>query len=524
MRKTGLSVVSTLLAIMMVVSGCSGKNNNGGNNQETSPEASQQTANNAQTGDKPDISKEVKLKMYLIGDQPKDTALVYGEINKKLKKDINATVEPVFLSWGEYMQKYPLLFATGEEFDLVYAANWIKYSEQASKGAFMELTPELLNKYAPETMKEMPAEAWEQAKVGGKIYMIPSSNKDYGMVVGAVRGDLREKYNLPQIKTIADYEAYLDAIAKNEPTMVPYDADANTYQTFDMMLTPDYSWKIPVNNAGIAYDVKDPSGTLFNYIETPEYLDFAKKMAEWNKKGYWSKSALTNKTTVTDSFLSGKSASMAGNLTNLSQNVTLANQSHPEWKVEMFNLYEGKPTFPNPYTGNGMAINANSKNAERALMMLDLFRNNEDYFNLTTYGIEGTHYELTADNKIKVLNGAESGFKPDSACPWGWRTPANYKVMADAPAEYASILESFNKNAISNPLLTFVFDSTNFKNELAAIKNVADQYKIAITLGGVSDAEAAVKNLDEKYKEAGMDKVMAEAKKQIEAFLANQKE
>jgi putative aldouronate transport system substrate-binding protein len=148
MKKTSFTVVAALLAIMMMIAGCSG--NNGGNNSGTSPEASVEPTQTATEGaDKPDISKEVKLKMYLIGDRPKDTDLVYAEINKKLKQDINATVEPVFLSWGEYEQKYPLLFATGEDFDLIFAGSWLKYSEQANKGAFKELTPELLNKYAP---------------------------------------------------------------------------------------------------------------------------------------------------------------------------------------------------------------------------------------------------------------------------------------------------------------------------------------------------------------------------------------
>ncbi|ANE48343.1 hypothetical protein SY83_20975 [Paenibacillus swuensis] len=526
MKKSSLTLLAVLLTIMIVLTGCSGNSNGNGNeNGETKESQNTPSGETAATEDpsKPDISKEVKLKMYLVGDQPKDTSLVYEEINKKLKQDINATVEPVFLSWGEYNQKYPLLFATGEEFDLVYAASWMKYSEQANKGAFLELKPELLNKYAPLTMKEMPEEAWKQAEVNGKVFMVPSSNRDFPMVVGAVRGDLREKYKLAPIKTFADYEKYLDAIANNEPDLVPYDADGKTYQIYDMMLNPDHLWKVMVANSGIAFDVKDPSGKVINYLETPAFMEFAKKASEYNQKGYWSKSVMTNKTTVRDSFLSGRSASMAGNLLEISSAVTSASQSHPDWKVEMFNVYEGKPTYSVPYTGNGMAINANAKNPERALMLLDLFRNNEEYFNLTTYGIEGTHYELTADKKIKALNGSESGYKPDSGSPWGWRTPSMYKVMADAPPEYAQMLESFNKSAITNPLLTFVFDNTKFKNELAAMKNVTDQYRDALYLGALGDPEQGVKTLLEKYKEAGMDKVMAEVQKQVDVFMAAQK-
>lgn len=502
----------------MLIAGCTSKTAT-----EETPKGSTAPATTEAAATKPDTSKEVKLKMYLIGDAPKDLGLVYDEVNKMLKKDINATVEPVFLSWGDYAQKYPLLFATGEDFDLVFSANWYKFSEFANKGSFKELTPDLLNKYAPLTMKEMPKEAWDQAKVQNKIFMVPNSNKDFGMATVGIRGDLREKYKIAPLKTVDDYEKYLDTIAKNEPSLVPFDENGAGYSMYDMIIGAETTTKVVVSNSLLSIDLKDKSGKIIDVAQSPQYLEYAKKMADWNKRGFWSKNALVNKTPSKESFLAGKSASMAGNSLDMSNTVTAANQKHPEWKAEMFDLYNGKATYVNNYTGNGMSINANSKNPERALMMLDLFRNNEDYFNLTTYGIKGKHYDLTADKKIQALNGSDSGFKPDSGSPWGWRTAGLYKALADQPAAFTSIKEAWTKTAITNPLLNFVLDTTNIKNELAAIKNVKDQYRDPINLGVLADANEAVKTLNAKYKEAGLEKVQAEAQKQIDEFLKNNK-
>jgi putative aldouronate transport system substrate-binding protein len=506
------------LTAAMVIAGCS--SNSG--KETTSPQPST-NASASPAAFKPDTSKEVKLKMVLVGDPPKDLGLVYDEVNKMLKRDINATVEPIFLTWGDYAQKYPLLFATGEDFDLVFSANWVKYGEQANKGAFLELTPDMLNKYMPKTMKEMPKEAWDQAKVQNKIYMVPASTKDFSHSLVAVRGDLRAKYNIPPLKTINDFEKYLDAVAKNEKGLVPYDAAASEYSLFDFFVSTQLTPKYIIGNSQVTVDLKDKSGKLVDIAQTPQYLEFAKKMIDWSKKGYWTQNAMVNKTPIKDSFLAGKSASMAGNLVNTSQAVSAANQKHPEWKVEMFDLYNGAATYVNPYIGNGMSINANSKNAERAMMMLELFRNNEEYFNLTTYGIKGKHYELTADKRIQALGGADSGYKIDSGSPWGWRSPQMVKPLADEPKEVAAIMDTWSKTAVVNPLLNFVFDTTNVKNEMAAIKNVRDQYLVPISFGAVSDPVEAINTLNAKFKEAGLDKVKAEAQKQIDEYLKNNK-
>ena len=100
---------------------------------------------------------------------------IRDSLNAILKEKINATLEPLMVSWGEYRDKLPLIYASGEAYDLVYVANWCNYSAEALKGPFLELS-ELMPIYAPKTYAEMEADGTlETAKVNGSLYMVPST-------------------------------------------------------------------------------------------------------------------------------------------------------------------------------------------------------------------------------------------------------------------------------------------------------------------------------------------------------------
>ena len=134
-----------------ILSGCTGAPASSAPAQAASVSA---PASGAQAG-KPDTSEAVTLTMYLIGDRPVDNDEVFAKINEKLKAEINATIDVKFMSWGEYEQKYPLIFASGEDWDIIYTADWCFYNAQATKQGFWEITQEALETYAPMTAGSM---------------------------------------------------------------------------------------------------------------------------------------------------------------------------------------------------------------------------------------------------------------------------------------------------------------------------------------------------------------------------------
>jgi putative aldouronate transport system substrate-binding protein len=478
-----------------------------------------------------DTSKEVKLKMYLLGDKPKDFDLVYGEVNKLLKQDINATVDVSFLSWGDWQQKYPLLFASGEDFDLIYTANWAQYNTQATKGGFLEITQDMLKTYAPKTAASAYPEALEQAKMNGKLYMLPMNFKEIQGAISLFRGDLLEKYNLKPgevTKAPANMSQYYDAVVKNEKGLIPINAAGLNWWGMPLYLPAEKmkNWFdiVGAGNLRTYYDATDPQSKVFSFFDTDQFLEGIKVSKEWADKGYWSKSAMVSKTTDNEAFENGKAVIVGGNLSTINSLYMKVSKAHPEWKIVAADTNFGNPVDLKPYIQNGMGINKSSKNKERALMMLDLFRNDSRYFDLTFYGIKGKHYDLAADGKSIVPLADSGSFPPEGACPWGWREDKLVRATEGGLPNYNELRDNMLKTAIAAPLQSFNFDDSKVKNELAAVGNVITQYVKPLTFGVVKgDVETEVKDVRKRLDEAGSKKIVEEFQRQVNEFLAAQK-
>ena len=113
------------------------------------------------------------------------------------------------------------------------------------------------------------------------------------------------------------------------------------------------------------------SAKIVNVIESPEFLEYVKKMKEWKDKGYWSKNALVNKVTAKESFTNGKSAATIVNLYTANGTYSSAAAEHPQWDVRAYDGKNGGGIAIKPYIQKGMRINANSRYPERALMFLE---------------------------------------------------------------------------------------------------------------------------------------------------------
>nr|WP_240548451.1 DUF3502 domain-containing protein [Paenibacillus lignilyticus] len=154
-------------------------------------------------------------------------------------------------------------------------------------------------------------------------------------------------------------------------------------------------------------------------------------------------------------------------------------------------------------------------------MFLELLRTDQSYYNLLTYGIEGKHYEITADNKLKALD--LDGFAPEGYCSWGFKSPEFYKEPVDSPPNIDEVRKQLADRALDNPYALFTPDFEPVKNEMAAVNNVVQQYALPLNYGYIKDPEEGLKTLVDKIKNAGSDKIMAEMQKQLDAFLAANK-
>ncbi|ULO10429.1 ABC transporter substrate-binding protein [Paenibacillus sp. 19GGS1-52] len=511
--------------MLSLLSACGNNNGNaGGNGAEpgASAAATQAAGDDKQaTGDSStiDTSQPVTLKMIFVGPKPIDYDTVFGEINKKLKEKINVTLEGEFLDWSDWAQKYPLKLAANEDFDLIYAANWASYNDQAIKGGFLELTDALLQKYAPMTWEAMPEVSWGQAKVNGKLYMVPQNRGETVEKLILYREDLRKKYNLPEINSPEAYATYLKTIAEKEKGVVPFTPETGDWKFHNLdrvLLKQQNEWNMLDFELPIGFKLTDPAGKVFNVYETPEFKELVYYYKDLADHNVWSKSAQNSKLDHQQEFREGKTASITHNLGTLGSLMTDMRGKNSPYELALADVTPDKKKSVAVSTQNGVAIHASSKNPERALMMVDLLQNDKELHDLIMSGIAGVHYNPLGDDKYTNAdkNANFTGFSN-----WSFNSPLN-RDNASFPDEANALTDKWEGEVYHYPLETFVFDNSKVKTEIANVSNVMLQYGIPLEYGTVNDVDSGLAKLQKQTKAAGIDKIIAEVQRQIDEFLA----
>ena len=476
-------------------------------------------------------SKPVKITGYLLGSAPSGWNDVLVALNKKLQRDLNVTMQVNWIGWGDMQSKYPLVLAAGDDIDWIFTANWAYYAQEAAKGAFLEVTPDMLKKCMPKHYKATNPAAWKEAKINGKTYMIPTSTPDKKISCVIIRGDLRKKYGVPEVKTFADLPAYFDAIKKNEPGMLPMQLDSN----FDINAPFGYLHKgmgtdwmdilaTTGSGCGIVFDYEDPTGKLVKMTDPAllaQYKKAATIMKEWNAKDYFNKDVFANKVRSKDAFDQGRSAVGIGNSQDIQAN--LANARSKGWDAEIIPCLSLKGHYPaDPFINNGVAVAARSKNPERTLMVLDKIMEDKAYNYLVYFGILGKNY-IVKNGKIDLpagLTADKNTYPPDAAGYW-FTNKDQFKPFASWDDKYIALRKNLPKMLAQNVFAAFSPDTSAVKTEVANLNQAIVEYLQPIEVGAVPDVDAALATLKTKLEAAGIDKVLAEFTKQTQAYLAS---
>lgn len=478
-------------------------------------------------------AQETKLTGYLLGAAPAGMGDVVAAVNQKLKTDLNASVEINYIGWSELNSKYPLVLAAGEGVDWIYTADWCQYAQQAARGAFKEITLDMVQKYMPKHYAAVPKHAWDQVKVNGKIFMIPTSTPDRKVPIFLVRGDLRKKFGLPPIKKFSEVEAYLAAVKKNEPNLIPMNLD-NGYdlgQPFGALmneLVPAYTPVQISNNANgspFLGEYEDPKRPVHSILDEPYAGAFKKAattMKAWYDKGYINKNPFANTVLSRDSFAQGKSAVAFANSQNVQE--TLAKAAQAGFEVEIVPVLSRTGTYPaDPFTNNAVAVAASSKNPEKTLQFLDLIMEDPAYDYLVYFGVEGKNYVIQ-DGKVALPPGVaadKNTYPPDAAGFW-FTNKDIFKPLATWSPEYVALRSSVKSMLFNSTFTGYTFSPDKVKTEVANLAQGWTQYANPMYVGAVPNVNDSFSKLSQKLKAAKIEKVTEEIRRQVSEFAAAQ--
>jgi len=471
-----------------------------------------------------EVEEVTKLKMIMYGDKPVVYDQVYGKLNEMLLEDINAEVEVEFYSANDYKQKCSLLFSSGEDFDICFMCSWTDYQTFAQKNAFLEITDDLLKESSPKLYDLYTDVHKNDAKINGKMYMLPMNDIQYQQWVTLIRGDLREKYGLDEIDSADEFQVYLEKVAENESEIIP-------------VVNPGIRWIFGRYAMGITHAGNSgPAGTGLMYVvndskwvidaEQEYYAVEAKKVSEFVAKGIMPPDLVANPLNEADMFDSGKSATYFHNLGTCTSKASTLREEHPEWKVEILDLSQKVGKGVNSFISNGVALNRNTKNAEKALQLCELLMTDQRYYDLIQYGVEGVHWKAEGERAMIDLQSTlpeDQKYIPGSV--WGWTNSELARSYTSDIPEKQQILDRWKTETVTYPTRGFSFVDTNVKAEKTAITNLTTQYGTPLTYGMIEEekVDEAIAEYVKQLKAAGIDTVLKEVEAQFEAFQESMK-
>ena len=496
-------ILAAMLTLSMVVSMTACGNSEAGGSKDS--------AKNNGNGDEP-----YTVTMVLNGSTQPDEERIEQKINEILEPELNANLDIVVLPWASASQQLQLMLSGDEKIDVFYtqATNAVQYM---NAGQIIDMS-ELIDKYGTNIKQIYGEDIAKINQIEGFVYGVPNQIERGSIPAVFMRKDLVEKYNIDttQIKEPKDLESVFETVKAGEPDMTMLysinDGDTPVTRLFRGDNLSDN------NYLGVLMDQTN-STKLENFFATDWFKDTTTMLYNWYQKGYISQDAGTN----TENW---RTVCKAGNLFSLffayHPGTPVEFESSTGYDFEIVPFYNEPIINSSSYNGVTFSIAQNSENPEKTMEVLDYIYGSSEIMNLLNWGEQDKDYVIEdADNGI--INFPE-GITSDNAgynLNLGWELPNQfiaYKWTGSDPKLWEK-MEEFNDSAKSSKAVGFLFDSSNYSSEIAALSNIVKQYSGAL-YSGSGDPDELIPELLEALDDAGINKVIQAKQEQLDAFLA----
>lgn len=488
-----------------------------------------------------DTSEHVVINYMTTGDKPSgelaatvDAAL--AELNDILTEKINAELQIYYISWTDYLSNYNLTLAQMDgSVDLVgTASDWLDAWPNAKNGAFLELSEEMLQTYAPKTWASVSPEHWELCKYDGEIYLMPEDNyaqwTNHGFIY---RMDWAKEAGLADgVQSWEDLTTYFKYVKETYPDITPWDSDGTQYgQVAGGWITShsDYVSIDGISANAMWGGTKDDLYTIYSpyMTETDSLVEYAKMMKEWDEIGVWQTDVLNNTaSTNRDDYRVGKVAAEQHHtqtwtdlVSHTTQNTIYDTDEDAETGFFYFGQETGNVVALN-ITHGAMAVSAGSENPERALMVYDMIRNDPECYQLLCYGQEGVSWEKTDDGMKTTPEGYNADTQNVNGVTNFWWGRNDDLEIRDASRDWEKIdalYAEYDSKKIDYPYGQFILNNDNIQSYIANINEIYTNYMKQISFGKYSGtAEEIVAEFQQALKDAGIDIVTEEIQRQID--------
>ena len=382
-------------------------------------------------------ARGTQLSLYVIGEEPADIARVMAAVNERLMAELDVRLAVRFISPKDALREYPVVFSSGEDFDMICVSTDPWQPPTALPGlrrAYLPLTEDMLRRFAPLTLAELDPEHLQSLANNGSLPMVPATLPPQSAMAMVVRGDLLERAGLPDPTDLASLDAYLYAVRDMDDRLLPYAVGENSLPLLHAMLLQPNGYAL-ADAAFFALDMGCDPPELRWLPGTREGRAYFETLLRWRREGIIPANSAARKRVGAEAFAGGQSALFVGTLQECANLLREVRRYHPGYRPKL--IYADDPA-PSTLRAAGIAVRNGSKNAAKSLHFIELLHQDEELMLLFNLGLEGVHYRRVGEDTYESLE-RRWAYPPYANAAWQM-SPRCLLTPRDLPEAEAQVI------------------------------------------------------------------------------------
>lgn len=491
----------------------------------------------------------VTLHFLMFGDEPEGMAEVLDEFYRRTHDSLGIRIEMDWIGSGgsDYRTMSDVRLSSRADYDLVFDAEWVHLNEMQEKGIYADLSPYLNNPDYPGLQGAFSEIVLENNLVNGEQCALPIF-RTYGSGIPCIyyRKDLASAYGIGSVDSLEDLEAYLQALLREEPDMIPLVLNGNrgfySFRPGAYILDAAQGERIvyPITIEGVtvvaqldetstkveAVGIMGDEESFSGFMEGLQFDFLIQNLEGYRQWNRYCEEDVLNRRYQEIVFQTGDGGAFIATLddyeevsSQLARNVAGASLGVYIINERAKNMEE-QAIATNYQANNYVCVPASSTHMEKTMKFLDWLFSDRENHDLFEYGIEGIHWRAAGEDRYEEISDEDGGCYsfPGYALTWN---PHYVRFPSDMPEDILAYKEYEMRESTfyRNRLAGFSFDQTPVQNQMRKAEQIIEQVWPALSNGLLEEPAEVLRDTMREVKRNGLDEILEELQRQLQDYL-----